>query len=63
MHIFEGSENALSLKWENVVELKFDYAYQWYPFDTDVCLMEMISRVGQTEIHPVNLFQSCNIFE
>ena len=34
MHIFKGSENALSLTKEKYVEWKCDYAYQWYPFDT-----------------------------
>ena len=58
MYIFKGSENALNLTQEQYVEWKCDYAYQWYPFDTQVCRMEMISRVGNTEFHPVNLFHN-----
>ena len=58
MHIFKGSENALSLTKEHYVEWKCDYAYQWYPFDTQVCRMEMISRSGNTEFHPVSLLHN-----
>ena len=58
MYIFKGSENALNLTKEYYVEWKCDYAYQWYPFDTQVCRMEMISRQDDTELHPVNLFHN-----
>ena len=58
MHIFKGSENALNLTKEHFVEWKCDYAYQWYPFNTQVCLMEMISREDHTEFHPVKLFHN-----
>ena len=36
MHIFKGSENALSLTREFNVEWNCDYAYHWYPFDSQV---------------------------
>ena len=61
MHIFKGSENALSLTKELYVEWKCDYAYQWYPFDTQVCRMEMVSREGHTEFYPVDLFHNPDI--
>ena len=61
MHIFKGSENALSLTKEQYIKWKCDYDYQWYPFDTQVCWMEMISRERNTEFHPIS--QSCNISE
>ena len=61
MHIFKGSENALSLTKEQYIKWKCDYEYQWYPFDTQVCWMEMISRERNTEFHPIS--QSCNISE
>ena len=48
-YIFKGSENALNLTKEYYVEWKCNYAYQWYPFDTQVCRMEMISRQDDTE--------------
>ena len=54
-HLFKGSENALSLTWENILELKCHYPYHWYPFDTQVCRMEIISRAGHTTFHPVKL--------
>ena len=61
MYIFKGSENALNLTMEAYVELKCDYAYQWYPFDTQVCRIEMVSREDYTEFHPVDLFYNPEI--
>ena len=58
MYIFKGSENALSLTWEKKNAWKCHYAYQWYPFDKQVCRMEMISREDYTEFHPVHLFHN-----
>ena len=58
MYIFKGSENALNMTKEYYIEWKCKYAYQWYPFDTQVCRMEMISRADHTEFHPVNLFHN-----
>ena len=60
-YIFKGFENALNLTKEYYVEWKCNYAYQWYPFDTQVCRMEMISREDDTELHPVNLFHNPTI--
>ena len=39
MHIFKGSENALSLTKERSVKWMCDYTLHWYPFDTQVCSM------------------------
>ena len=61
MYIFKGSENALNLTKKYYIEWKCEYAYQWYPFDTQVCRMEMISRQDDTELHPVNLFHNPKI--
>ena len=58
MHIFKGSENALNVTKEYNVEWKCDFAYHWYPFDLQVCRMEMISREQHTEFHPVQLFHN-----
>ena len=58
MYIFKGSENSLSLKKERYIEFKCDYIYQWYPFDTQVCRMEMISKEDHTEFHPVHLYHN-----
>ena len=55
MHIFKGSENALKMTKEQNVEWKCNYIYQWYPFDTQVCRMEIVSRERHTEFHPVQL--------
>ena len=60
MHIFSGSENALSMTWEYNVEWSCAYAYHWYPFDTQVCQMQ-ICTVPKIEIHPVNLEYNHNI--
>ena len=57
-HIFDGSENALSMTKELYVEWRCDYAYQWYPFDTQICRMEMISRTDKTDFHPVQLLHN-----
>ena len=51
MHIFNGSENALSLTREYNVEWKTEYAYQWYPFDTQVCQMQIMTTVSKIDIH------------
>ena len=61
MYTFKGSENALNLTKEYYAEWKCNYAYQWYPFDTQVCRMEMVSREAHTEFYPVNLFHNPEI--
>ena len=61
MHIFEGSMNALSLEKERNVKWKCDYAYDWYPFDTQVCRMEFASSVSHIDVLPSNLQYNRNI--
>ena len=61
MHIFEGSMNALSLEKEKNVKWKCDYAYDWYPFDTQVCRMEFVSSVSHIDVLPSNLQYNRNI--
>ena len=46
---------------EHFTTWKCDFVYQWYPFDTQVCRMEMVSREDNTEYHPVNLFYNPEI--
>ena len=60
-HIFNGSTNALSLKKEFNIGWKCDYEYHWYPFDTQMCRMEMTSTVSHINIHPLNLEFDHNI--
>ena len=62
MHVFKGSENALTLTKERYVEFKCEYAYHWYPFDTQVCRMEFASQRDQTEFDPTQLQHNPNIF-
>ena len=52
MHIFNGSNNVLNQKMERSVEWICEYAYHWYPFDTQSCHMEMTSLRSRTEFHP-----------
>ena len=61
MHIFSGSDNALSLTREYSIEWNCAYAYQWYPFDTQVCQMLFRSVKSSTNIHPSNLQYNRNI--
>ena len=61
MHIFSGSENSLSLTKEYSIEWNCAYAYQWYPFDTQVCHMLFRSEKSSTNIHPSNLQYDRNI--
>ena len=61
MHIFSGSENALSMTWEYNVEWSCAYAYHWYPFDTQVCQMQFVKRFSKTDLHSVNLQYNRNI--
>ena len=61
MHIFKGSENALSFVRQFTVQFKCEYAYHWYPFDTQVCRMEFASLKPRTELHPTNLQHNPNI--
>ena len=44
MHVFKGSENALSLTREYSVEWKCEYVYHWYPFDTQVGVRDLFSN-------------------
>ena len=60
-HIFDGSNNALSLKREHSAKWKCDYAYHWYPFDTQVCNMEFAIAVSNTEVYPRELQYNRNI--
>ena len=61
MHIFKGSENALSLTLERNVAWKCEYAYHWYPFDSQVCRMEYMSLRSHTDLHPIKLWHNPNI--
>ena len=61
MYMFEGSENALSLKREFYAEWNCEYKYHWYPFDTQVCRMEFISTKYRTDFHPTDLTYSPDI--
>ena len=61
MHIFEGSENALSFKREYYAEWNCEYKYHWYPFDTQVCRMEFISTKYRTDFYPTDLTLSPDI--
>ena len=61
MHIFKGSENALSLKREYTIEWNCEYAYHWYPFDSQVCRMEFLNETYRTEFQPSDLEHNPNI--
>ena len=61
MHIFKGSENALSLKREYTIEWNCEYAYHWYPFDSQVCRMEFLNETYRTDFQPTNLQYNPNI--
>ena len=61
MHIFDGSENALSLTKEFSVDWKCEYMFHWYPFDTQVCRMEIASGSDRTEFDPTKLQHNPNI--
>ena len=61
MHIFNGSENALRFKREKSVEWNCEYAYHWYPFDTQACQMQIVSKFSRTDLHPANLLYNKNI--
>ena len=61
MHIFNGSENALSFKRERSVEWNCEYAYHWYPFDKQVCQIQIVSKFSKTNLHPANLQYNHNI--
>ena len=61
MHIFKGSENALRYTREYSVSWKCEYAYHWYPFDTQFCRMEFASLRDQTEFNLTKLQHNPNI--
>ena len=61
MHIFNGSENALRFKREKSVEWNCEYAYHWYPFDTQACQMQIVSKFSRTDLHPANIQYNHNI--
>ena len=61
MHIFKGSENALSLRREYNVEWNCEYKYDWYPFDSQVCRMEILDTTYRTDFHPNDLKHNPNI--
>ena len=61
MHILKGSDNTLSLSKERNVVWKCEYAYHWYPFDTQVCGMEMFSLRVRTDLQPTLLQHNPNI--
>ena len=61
MHIFRGSENALSLTRVYNIRWLCEYAYHWYPFDTQVCRMEIVSLRAHANLHPTDLHHNSNI--
>ena len=61
MHVFNGSENALSLTKERNVDWKCVYEYHWYPFDSQVCRLEYISLRPSTDLNPTHLQYNPNI--
>ena len=61
MHIFKGSENSVNITTEWNVDWNCEYAYHWYPFDTQVCRMEFASMRPQTNLQPANLQHNPNI--
>ena len=61
MQIFKGSEHILSLTRESVIDWKCEYAYQWYPFDTQICRMEFVSTKYQTDVYLSRLTFNKNI--
>ena len=61
MHVFKGSENTQTLTKEYYIEWKCEYAYHWYPFDTQVCRMEFASLRDHTELDPTQLQHNPNI--
>ena len=62
MHIFNGSDNALSFTREYDVEWNSEYAYLWYPFDKQVCQMQIVSKFSRTDLPPANLLYNKNNF-
>ena len=61
MHIFKGSENALSLTKERSVEWMCDYTLHWYPFDTQVCSMVFAGTKEGADFHLSRLQYNPNI--
>ena len=61
MHIFKGSDNALSLRREYNVEWNCEYKYDWYPFDSQVCRMELLDITYRTDFNPNDLKHNPNI--
>ena len=61
MHIFKGSENSVNITTEWNVDWNCEYAYHWYPFDTQVCRMEFVSLRARTDLHPTQLQHNPNI--
>ena len=55
MHIFNGSENALTMKKGYNIKWKCEYVYHWYPFDTQFCRMEFVSLRPHTDLLPTNI--------
>ena len=61
MHIFSGSQNALSSTDEYSIEWKCACAFHWYPFDKQVCQMQIVSKFSTADLHPVKLQYNRNI--
>ena len=55
MHIFNGSENALTMKQGYNIKWKCEYVYHWYPFDTQFCRMEFVSLRPHTDLLPTHI--------
>ena len=62
MHIFVGSKHTLSKVQGYNVDWKYEYGYQWYPFDTQVCRREIVSLRFRTELIPTNVQHNRNIY-
>ena len=46
---------------EYSIEWVCAYAYQWYPFDKQVCQMQFVNKFSKADLYPANLQYNHNI--
>ena len=55
IRLFKGSENTISYQQQYTVNWVCDYNMRWYPFDTQVCTMEMLNLESSVTLQPISV--------
>ena len=53
--LFEGSKNAINYEVQLTINLICNYNMMWYPFDSQICTVEMYHTEDSITINPISI--------